>query len=354
MSETVPDPPRRIRFGYMPETNFGHLQMQAAPGPEHARAGLAQVVEEAQLVEECGFDGVFLPGRHMRYETVGPDPLTLLAALATATQRVDLGTYMLVPSLYEPMSLAERTAVVDNLSGGRLILGVSLGYNEHYFKMFSVRFRQRLGRLLETVEILKQAWTSTEPFTFEGRYYQYRDVFLSPLPYQRDPHPPIWGGASRPAGARRAGTYASALGVGNTVHDLEVWNEQVDLFLEAAHQSGVAEPQLAMLRNGFCAPTRDEAVALLGERYMDEFRYGFERGLRHPAITERSQVTSDQLGPAMVIGSPDDCAEQVQRLRDDFCVDYLLFRFRLTSGPDRESVQRAIRLFGEEVIPRFR
>ena len=338
----------------MPESNFGHLEMPVDPGPEHARAGLAQMIEEAQLVEECGFDGVFLPGRHMRYETVGPDPLTVLAALATATRRVDLGTYMLVPSLYDPMALAERTSMIDNLSGGRLILGVSQGYNEHYFKMFGVDFRQRLGRLLEGIEVLKRAWTSTEPFTFEGRYYQYRDVFLAPRPYQRDPHPPIWGGASRPRAARRAGAYASALGVGNTVHELHVWNKQVESFLEGANSSGVVEPQLAMLRNGFCAETRDEALALFGERYMDEFRYGFERGLRHPAITERSQVTVEELGPAMVIGTPDDCAEEVRRLRDDFGVDYLLFRFRLTSGPDRESVRRAIRLFGEEVIPRFK
>lgn len=338
----------------MPDTNFGHLGMPDAPEPERVRAGLAQIVEEAQLVEESGFDGVFLGGRHMRYETFGPDPLPLLAALATATERVDLGTYVMVPGLCEPMSLAERTAMIDNLSAGRLILGVGQGYNDSYCRMFGVDPRERLGRLLESVEVLKRAWTSTEPFTFEGRHYQYRDVFLSPLPYQRDPHPRIWGGAIMPRAVRRVGAYASTYAAGGSFYSLDDWNELIELFHEGAREGGVSRPQVVTLRSGFCADTGAEARARFGEMFLDEFRYSFDRGMRHPLIAERSDITYERLGPALVIGTPDECAEQVRRLRDDYRIDYLVLRFRLTAGPDRESVRRAIRLFGEEVIPRFR
>lgn len=344
---------RRMRFGYMPDANFGHFDMPT-PTPAHTNACLMQMVEEAQLAEAVGFHGVFLPDRHMRTETVGPDPLTILAALATATQRVDLGTYVLIQSLYDPMAVAERTALIDNLSGGRLILGVGQGYNELYWRMFGLRSEHRLSRFIEGLDVLKKAWTSTEPFTFVGEHFEYHDVFLSPLPFQRDPHPRIWGGAIAEGAIRRAGTYASGFAAGVTVHELDVWREQVGLFLEGANEAGITEPEMAMMRNGFCAETRQEATASFGEAFLDEVRYTFDRGLPHPIIETRSDIALSALSPALVIGTPDDCAEQLHRLESEFNVDYVVLRFRVTAGPDRQSTLRAIRLFGEEVIPRFR
>src|SRR5260370_14548245 len=104
-----------MKFAYMPDTHFG-VYDQVPPSPEQAADAFDQVIREAVLAEELGFDGVFLPERHGRSETFVPTPLLAAAAIAAHTQRVTIATTVVIPTLYHPLQLCQRAPRIDNLS----------------------------------------------------------------------------------------------------------------------------------------------------------------------------------------------------------------------------------------------
>src|SRR5260370_23726617 len=131
-----------MKFAYMPDTHFG-VYDQVPPSPEQAADAFDQVIREAVLAEELGFDGVFLPERHGRSETFVPSPLLAATAIAAHTKRVTIATTVVMPTLYNPMHLAEQVAMIDNLSRGRFVLGVGVGYHDGYHQTFGVPWPHR-------------------------------------------------------------------------------------------------------------------------------------------------------------------------------------------------------------------
>ncbi|HVM11893.1 MAG TPA: LLM class flavin-dependent oxidoreductase, partial [Actinomycetota bacterium] len=161
------------------------------------------IIELARLGESLGFDSVWVSEHHGAGDGYLPSLLPVLGAIAAVTDRVRLGTGVLLTPFHHPLRLAEDAAVVDQLSGGRLILGLGLGWREEEFRMFGVPIRERVGRTLETVEILRKAWTG-ERFTHRGRAFPLEDVRVTPPP-ARDDGIPIYVGGHVEAACRRAG-----------------------------------------------------------------------------------------------------------------------------------------------------
>jgi probable F420-dependent oxidoreductase len=125
------------------------------------------------------------------------DPLPLLAALAGVTERIRLGTLVLVLPLRHPVALAKAWATLDVLSGGRTIFGVGVGWAESEFAALGVPRAERGRRTDEALALIRALWTG-DPVTRAGLHYPVRDLALAPRPLQR-PHPPIWiGGGSQP------------------------------------------------------------------------------------------------------------------------------------------------------------
>ena len=122
-----------MKIGYVPDTHGGPYD-QPEPTREAAAQFCDQLLNEGIVAEQAGFDGIFLPERHHRTETLFPPPLVMLAAYAARTQTVDLGTLVLQSPYYNPMHLAEDVAMIDLLSKGRVRLGVGLGYHPDYFR----------------------------------------------------------------------------------------------------------------------------------------------------------------------------------------------------------------------------
>jgi alkanesulfonate monooxygenase SsuD/methylene tetrahydromethanopterin reductase-like flavin-dependent oxidoreductase (luciferase family) len=346
----------KFSIGYMLDTNFG-AYAQPEPGPEVIKECVDQLVEEGILAEQVGFEGIFVPERHMRTETMFPNPLVLLAALAVKTERVRLGTYALIPSYgWNPMHLAESTALVDQLSGGRLTLVVAMGVLEDSWRMFGSNGAHRLSLFTESVEVLKKAWTSRQPFSFEGKRFQFDNVMLTPKPYQQDPHPTLWGGGQVEAAIKRSGTFASGwCGDPFPLH-METWNRQTDMFREEAMRNGVKDPKIILMRDGFVAETRAEAEKNYGDAFVAEMLYYYDLGIlshHDPSIRSRADVTIEKLRDSLVIGTPSDCIEALERYRDEYRADYVLMRFRMPLGPSAEKTRRCIQMFGETVLPHF-
>ena len=207
-----------MKIGYMPDTHGGPYE-QPEPSPEAAAAFCDQLLREGIEAERAGFDGIFLPERHHRTETMFPPPLIMLAGYATRTERVDLGTFVLQPPYYNPLHLAEDVAMIDLMSKGRVVLGVGLGYHPDYFRLFNAPYQQRFSRFEESLDILRRAWTSHQPFSYHGKRLSVRQHHADPqtLPAGRTAAVD-WGGlsgshqASRTAG-RRLG-HPALLGAG--------------------------------------------------------------------------------------------------------------------------------------------
>src|SRR5579864_3428239 len=146
-------------------------------------------LEEAVLAEELGFDCVWASEHHFSPDAWNPSPFTFLAAVAARTDRVRLGTYVLLLPLHNPVRIAEDVAVLDNISGGRVDLGVGVGSAPGEFHSLGIPIEGRLGRTFEALRIIERCFAG-ETFSHAGKYFTFRDVQMTTTPVQR-PGPPI-------------------------------------------------------------------------------------------------------------------------------------------------------------------
>src|SRR5271166_790176 len=153
---------RKVKFGYQ-------LDFRNPPNAGRSFADLYRdAFKQIDLAEDLGFDSIWLTEHHFTDDGYLPSMLPMAAAIAARTERVTIGTYVLLAPFIHPLKLAEDAAVVDVISDGRLRLGLGQGYRAEEFDGFGVPRNQRLGRTVETIEILKQAW-SGQRFSFKGK-----------------------------------------------------------------------------------------------------------------------------------------------------------------------------------------
>ena len=173
----------------------------AGLGDSHSYRGFIDYVIEA---ERLGFESVFLVEHHFTGAGQVSSSMTLLAYLAARTQRIRLGTAVVVLPWHNPVLVAEQAATLDLLSGGRLDLGVGKGYRAPEFGGFCIPQAEATERFDEALEVIRKAWTSEGRFSHHGKRWHYENVVVEPEPIQR-PHPPLWmaGGSPIPFGALR-------------------------------------------------------------------------------------------------------------------------------------------------------
>jgi probable F420-dependent oxidoreductase len=173
-------------------------------------AEFSQVAALARLAEELEFDSVWVMDHLFNVGYIRTrledrpyySPLATLSFVAALTQRIRLGTSVLVLPYHNPVELAKYAATLDHMSGGRLVLGIGAGGLGEEFEALGVPMMRRGSMTNEAIAVMKELWTSPDP-RFEGRYWRFSDVLFSPKPLQR-PHPPLWIGGSSPAALRRA------------------------------------------------------------------------------------------------------------------------------------------------------
>ncbi len=186
-----------MRFGL-----FGGARTKRGPaggshaglGDSHSYRGFIDYVVEA---ERLGFSSVFLVEHHFTGQGQVSASLALLAYLAARTQRIRLGTAVVVLPWHNPVLIAEQAATLDLLSGGRLDLGVGKGYRAAEFAGFCIPQQEASERFDEAIEVIRKAWTSDGRFSHHGRRWHFDNVVVEPEPIQR-PHPPLWLAAGSP------------------------------------------------------------------------------------------------------------------------------------------------------------
>lgn len=173
---------------------------------------LRVLMDAGRLVEELGFDGLFLHD----HPSFSPDPWTGLAALAAVTERVMLGSVVVCVPYRHPTFLARLSTDIDNISRGRFMLGLGVGWAEPEFRALGVEvesIKARQESLEEAVTIVKDLW-SGEPVTFAGKHYQLDNVQIAPRPIQQ-PRPPVMiAGPGRKVTLRQVARHADACNIG--------------------------------------------------------------------------------------------------------------------------------------------
>lgn len=310
--------------------------------------------------EELGYESVFVASHHVQPDGWTPSPLVALAAAAARTERMRLGTGALLVPLYAPFKLAEDVAVLDNLSGGRVVLGVAPGYVSEEFQAHDVPRDERVQRMEETLDLLQAAWTQ-ERFSFGGRFFTVEpETTLTPKPIQ-SPHPPIWYAVSAAGSLRRAAKRGCAL-LPSPRHELFELVEHFRVYDEACAAAGFASAERPVIREVFVADSheRAEQLAAPGIEYLFRELYGAksaqgERQLRTDSgevITDKSQVDFESLKNRFIIGDPDYAIRQIERYRDELGATELICWMHVpgVSGAD---AMRSVELVAREVIPAF-
>ena len=181
------------------------------------RVDMAFVGQFAQRAEALGYSSLWTQERVTGAATA-LHPTTFLAYLAGQTSKARLGVSVYVLPRHNPVLMAKHMADIDQMSGGRLILGVGLGNNMTELPMYGITGERRVRRFVEQVEAIRALWTNT-PSGHSGEFYQIADANIEPKPLQR-PHPPIWFGANVDAALRRSVRHADGwMGAGSSPLD---------------------------------------------------------------------------------------------------------------------------------------
>jgi probable F420-dependent oxidoreductase len=312
-----------------------------------------ETLELVRLAERVGFDSAWVSEHHGSSDGYLPSLLPMLAAFAAVTERIELGTGVVLTPLHDPLRLAEDAAVVDQLSGGRLLLGIGNGWREEEFRMFDASRAERGARTQETIEVLRRAWTGRR-FSFEGRTLRYDRVRVTPQPARPGGPPILLGGYDRKA-VIRAGRLADGYITDETGPDEVRGN--LELVADGARGAG-RDPDMMMvvlLQNAFAwrdgdpwPLIRDGVVQQLGA--YEAWGEGADTP-EHDRL-EPAMPSEEDLRLSTPAGPPDEVARTLLatiRAAGDRDV-HLVVRLHYP-GMDLETASRAIELFAAEVIP---
>ena len=234
-----------------------------------------------QLVETLGYHFVMIsdhvavtPDVHDRYPAPFYDPFTSLSWLAGMTSDVEIGTTVIVIPYRSPLLVARMGATLDQLSGGRFILGVGAGWSRQEFNALGVPFHRRGAITDEYLAAIKTLWTNDEA-SYSGSYVSFQDVRTGPRP-ARSPHPPIWVGGSSDAALRRA----TRLGDGwHPIRFTMSWLTETGLPRLEEIASAEERPAPALCPRIKCRVTEsrlDDDRRLAGEGSLDQVRSDLE------------------------------------------------------------------------------
>ena len=329
-----------------------YLNAQHPRGDDPAKR-FAETVEQVRLIRELGFDSIW-GGEHHITDGYHYFPLLpLLQRLAADADGMEVGTNIVLLPMHNPMEIAEITAFLDVITGGRFQLGVGLGYRPEEFNMFGVPIKQRVSRMVEGIEIIRRLWTE-DNVTHAGRHWQFENMTIGPQPVQT-PHPPILIAAQVDAAVERAAKIADGWAIVPTPRVDEI-ADHAQKFNASRAPAGLA-PSRHFVRLYEVACARDEATALkrtapyLLEKYAAYMSWGLP-GLNLDASEAPEQQLKQLARNRFGIGTP---AQVVDALMDQHRIGITHVTMRASwPGMDQADILASLELIGTEVLPEVR
>jgi probable F420-dependent oxidoreductase len=320
-----------------------------------------ETFELARLAEEAGFDTATIGHHHFMPGNMA-DPLTFLMAVAARTERLRVGTGIFQLPVHNPVRVAEQVATIDQVSGGRVSLGVGLGWWPLEYEVHGSVFKERGARMEEALEVLRLVWQGEET-SFEGRFWSFPSLTVHPRPVQQ-PNPPLWVAGVVDAAIDRAARLGDAWLCG-PVQSISKATAMVGTYRGACARHGKA-PEWILRRYAWIAPTRAEVEDDVLPDYVDGLMAHWRESVEEAeeqALFARIDA-GESVSPAEIAderllwGSPDDVIAQIERYRARTGADHVHAAFGAglpgkgqASMGDFEAQAAMIRLYGQEVIP---
>lgn len=303
-------------------------------------------LEQVRAAREARFDLLWCGHHYAVAEYQKFQVVPSLGRFAAEAGDMHIGTAFLLP-LHHPLVVAEQFATLDVMTNGRVILAPVAGYRDVEFDTIGISKAERAGRLVEGVKAIDQLWTEDE-VTFDGEYFSFEDVTITPKPVQ-EPRPPIWIGANADSAVRRASELGDAW-LANPHADNETITRQIELADRPAGDGfhGVQPGR----REVFVGETDDEALQTYGTAVKAYYDWYEEVG-QGEAMTdgEALELAFEKLSEdRFIVGSPESVAEELISLHDDVGLDCVIAASHMPDVPHQD-VLRSINRMGEEVFP---
>jgi alkanesulfonate monooxygenase SsuD/methylene tetrahydromethanopterin reductase-like flavin-dependent oxidoreductase (luciferase family) len=283
-----------------------------------------QVEETAALIREMGklgtFDTVRAQHHWLSHPTVWIEPFPLLARLAAEAPNMRLMTSVIKPPIHNPIELAHQVATLDQISNGRFILGIGSGYQVEELEAVGATRKERAARVEESLELMKLLW-SGEEVTYEGKFWTVHNVRMGYTCVQQ-PHVPIWNASYSVAATRRAARACDGIIIAPQA-SWEAVKGHADSYREALVEFGKTTGMVGANRNIVVAPTYEEADRAARDAVVKSAAYYGKWGMNEASTID--MVLDPERDPRdwSIVGTPDDCVEQLQRHCDDIGLEFI-------------------------------
>ncbi len=323
--------------------------------------------------EECGFDWVGCNEHHMSPFGMMSNPNLIGASLIQRTKRIKIAMVGNLIPLLNPLRVAEEYAMLDVLSGGRLVAGMFRGI-PHEYVAYNMSPSESYGRLIEATQLIIKAWTEPEPFGWEGEYYQYRAVSIWPRPIQQ-PHPRIIMSGSSPRSAEIAGQFGAMFGIAqlktfdNARNLIEIYRQSarahgfdpkpedvlVSLTLSIAEDADEAKETLTNGRR-FFADVLGGGLRTAQKLVLQKTRY-YDDEMKDKFVDARksAQISVDDLleQGTILCGTPKMVVDQLKRVHAVMGHGVTNINMKVGNIPD-EKIYQGMDLFKDKVLPQVR
>lgn len=304
----------------------------------------AEILEQVKWLDGLGADLVWFTEHHFVDDGYLPSWTPVAGAMAAVTNNVRFGTDICLMPFNHPIRLAEDLAVLDNISGGRVEVGLGMGYAPHEFRGFGFPVQRRVSLMNEGIEVLQRCF-SGERFSYQGKRYQFEDVIIKPG-YVQEGGPPLWIAAMSEAGAKRAAHYnTNFLPQGLKKRSFDPW--------VAALQDSNRNPQdyrVGIIRSILVTDDQgtDWNLVRAAERYRMELYNQFfkESG---EGIGERGEPVPQ----TWVVGDVEHCVETLKTFIEDFGITDIV-TMAVPPGLRAEQMSPSLERLFTQVVPRLK
>ncbi len=347
----------------------------AAFDPVRAQALYETYIDAMAYAEDCGFDAVGCNEHHFSPYGLMSNPNLIGAALIARTRRIKLGMLGNLVPLLNPVRVAEEYAMLDVMSGGRLIAGLMRGI-PHEYRAYNVNPDESRSRLDEAARLIVKCWTSPEPFRWEGEHWRFPAISIWPRPIQQ-PHPRLLMSASNAEGAEMAARHKAIMGV-TLIADLDLVAKTIDLYRREARANGWdATPQDVLSGHQTVIAETDAQARELMSRAVDYFHTVLMRPQRQTQTdvlqntgyygadeqkqyfdarlkTLRERTLAEQIEAGTVFcGSPESVVKQMRRVQKALGHGVFNLTMKIGNLPDA-AVRRGMELFRDRIQPELR
>lgn len=318
-----------------------------------------RVIEYAIAAEALGYDAVWFAEHHFSNYGYIPNPLLMATKVAAETSKIRVGTAVLVLPFWDPLRVAEDIAMTDQLTGGRLEVGVARGYQPFEFRRFGLGMEDARERTDEAVGIITRALTG-DTFEFEGKFHQIPTTTIYPEPAQRD-GPPIWLAAGTKESFEIGARYGLRALTTQSGRPISVLGQSWNHHQRAQQQFPGAPSEFGVQAQIIVTPTNDDSRSqmehfLYQSRQANALRHGREHvvsGVSEPVAFEGEPSLDEMFENRTLSGAPPTVVKKLRRYTEIADITMLSCVMH-GGGMTHETVLQSLTLFADEVMPAFR